>query len=330
MWILYASIYGILIGFFTVLRKKATEKSNILFVLAFSSTIGFLLIVWSAGEAFLLNWQNILSIFGKSCAVTLSWVFELYALKNYYISSLQPISAIKIIISFVASLLIFGETFIWWKLFGVAIIFVSLILLNLYDRRITKSEHTYIRNFSSVNNILKSTNKYELRNLKGQESIGLSLNFNCVQQNLSKRRIKAIIFYVIACICSETSAILDKLIIDKVSTSQMQFWFMFFVSVIIWVVFFVLCIKEKKMLVCKADWKNWAMYVFPVILIVADRLLFTALSQPDVLVSGVAIIKQLSTIVSVIFGGLLYKEPKLQYKLIYLAFILVGIVIVVI
>ena len=116
----------------------------------------------------------------------------------------------------------------------------------------------------------------------------------------------------------------------SISTNQMQFWFMFFVSVIIWVAFFILCLKEKRMLVGKADWKNWTMYVFPVILIVADRFLFTALSQPDVLVSGVAIIKQLSTVVSVIFGGLLYKEPKLQYKLIYLAFILVGIVIVVI
>ncbi len=330
MWILYASIYGILIGFFTVLRKKATEKSNVLFVLAFSSTIGFLLIVWSAGEAFLLNWQNILSIFGKSCVVALAWIFELFALRNYYISSLQPISAIKIIISFVASLLIFGEPFVWWKLFGVAIIFVSLILLNVYDSRLIKNGQAYIKKFHDLNSILKSTNRYELRNLNEQESMGLSLNFNGVQQNLNKRRIKAIIFFVLACICSETSAILDKLIIDQVSTSQMQFWFMFFVSVIIWVAFFVLCIKEKKMLVCKADWKNWAMYVFPVILIVADRFLFTALSQPDVLVSGVAIIKQLSTIVSVIFGGLLYKEPKLQYKLIYLAFILVGIVIVVI
>lgn len=330
MWILYASIYGILIGFFTVLRKKATEKSNVLFVLAFSSTIGFLLVVWSAGEAFLLNWQNILSIFGKSCVVALAWIFELFALRNYYISSLQPISAIKIIISFVASLLIFGEPFVWWKLFGVAIIFVSLILLNVYDSRLIKNGQAYIKKFHDLNSILKSTNRYEFRNLNEHESMGLSLNFNGVQQNLNKRRIKAIIFFVLACICSETSAILDKLIIDQVSTNQMQFWFMFFVSVIIWVAFFVLCIKEKKMLVCKADWKNWAMYVFPVILIVADRFLFTALSQPDVLVSGVAIIKQLSTIVSVIFGGLLYKEPKLQYKLIYLAFILVGIVIVVI
>ncbi len=330
MWILYTSIYAILIGFFTVLRKKATEKSNILFVLAFSSTIGFSLIAWSAGEAILLSWQSILLIFGKSCAVSMSWIFELIALRNYYISSLQPISAIKIIISFFASLLIFGEPFIWWKLFGVAIIFISLILLNRYDRQLAKKGKASTNFFTNLNNILKSSVKYKLHSLKTQEEVRLLFVQKNAQQNLNKRRIKAVIFFVLACICSETSGILDKIIMDQVSPSQMQFWFMLFVSLIIWVVFLILCLKEKKTFVCKADWRNWAMYVFPVILIIADRLLFTALSQPDVLVSGVSIIKQLSSVVAVIFGGLLYKEPKLQNKLIYLAFILVGIVIVVI
>ena len=33
MWIVFLIIYGILIGFYTVLRRKATEKSDILFVL---------------------------------------------------------------------------------------------------------------------------------------------------------------------------------------------------------------------------------------------------------------------------------------------------------
>lgn len=108
----------------------------------------------------------------------------------------------------------------------------------------------------------------------------------------------------------------------------MQFWFMLFVAIIIWIYFFVLCAKKRKMQVQKNDWKNYLMYIIPFILIIADRFLFTALSQPNVLVTGVSIIKQLSTIVAVIFGGLLYKEPNLKYKLIYLAIILVGIIIV--
>ncbi len=330
MWILYTAIYGILIGFFTVFRKKATEKTNILFVLALSSTIGFLLMSWSGGEAFLLSWQNILSIFGKSFIIALAWVFELLALRNYHISFLQPISAIKIIVAFIASLLIFNEPVIWWKFFGVAIIFVSLILLNQFDKKMLRKQSLLLKK-NKYANVIKNPVKYQKFYTKADDgnSIYHSRSISA-QHDFSKRRIKAIIYFVISCLLSATSAILDKIIISNVSTNQMQFWFMLFVSVIIWLFFFAFCIKEKKMLVCKSDWKNWVMYILPVLLIVSDRFLFTALSQPDVLVSGVEIIKQLSTVVAVIFGGLLYKEPKLPFKLIFLAFILIGIVIAII
>ena len=84
------------------------------------------------------------------------------------------------------------------------------------------------------------------------------------------------------------------------------------------------------MLVSKSDFKNFYIYLIACILIVADRFLFTSLSQPDVLVSGVSVIKQISIIVSVIFGGLWFKEPKLKNKLAFLAIILAGIVVVLI
>ena len=84
------------------------------------------------------------------------------------------------------------------------------------------------------------------------------------------------------------------------------------------------------MLVSKSDFKNFYIYLIAFILIIADRFLFTALSQPDVLVSGVSVIKQISIIVSVVFGGIWFKEPKLKNKLAFLAIILAGIVVVLI
>ena len=44
-------IYSTIIGFFVVLKKKACERSNVLFVISMYSTIGFLLLLWSAGQA---------------------------------------------------------------------------------------------------------------------------------------------------------------------------------------------------------------------------------------------------------------------------------------
>lgn len=307
MWILYASIYATIIGFFTVLKKKATEKTNTLFVLAFHSTLGFLLLSWTAFfDALKISPQSILFLLIKSVIVAFMWIFELIALKKYYISSLQPISSIKVVIGFVAGIIIFSEPFVWWKCIGVAIIFVGLVMFNFYDAK-------HIVKFES------SKSNFENMNASNHD-----------EQQLKRNRITAIILFLLSCILSETSAILDKFILTNVSPNQMQFWFMMFVSIILWICFFASCIKNKKMLVSKSDFKNFYIYLIACILIVADRFLFTSLSQPDVLVSGVSVIKQISIIVSVIFGGLWFKEPKLKNKLIFLAIILAGIIIVLI
>ena len=102
MWILYLVIYSFLIGFYTIYRKKATERTNILFVLSLSSTIGFLLVSWSIVESFQISINNVLIIFVKALLISFGWIFELIALNKYYISSLQPISSIKVIITFIA------------------------------------------------------------------------------------------------------------------------------------------------------------------------------------------------------------------------------------
>lgn len=336
MWILFTAIYGFLIGFFTVLRKKASEKTHILFVLAFSSTAGFILVSWCAGEAFALGYTNILLILAKSFLVSLIWIFELVALKNYYISSLQPISVIKVILGFFLGLLIFHEPIIWWRFIGVAIILVGLLLLNQFDKKTHKNQilqrnRTLIQNSASLSKIQIKFKMLQVGDLSQQKDVEFVNSFYpIIDSRLNRNRVKAIIFFIISCCLSETSAILDKLIIDQVSTNQMQFWFMLFISILIWIYFLILCLKQRKILINKSDFKNWAMFLVPFIHIMADRFLFSALAQPDVLVSGVSIIKQLSTVVAVVFGGLLYKEPKLLTKLIFLAIILVGIVIVLI
>lgn len=307
MWILYASIYATIIGFFSVFKKKATAKTNTLFVLAFHGTLGFLLLSWTAFfDAFKISSQSFLFLLLKSFIVAFMWIFELIALKKYYISSLQPISSIKVVIGFVAGIIIFSEPFVWWKCIGVAIIFVGLVMLNFYDAK-------HIVKFES------SKSNFENMNASTHD-----------EQQLKRNRITAITLFLLSCILSEISAILDKFILNNISPNQMQFWFMMLVSIILWICFFAACIKNKNMLVSKSDFKNFYIYLIACILIIADRFLFTALSQPDVLVSGVSVIKQISIIVSVIFGGLWFKEPKLKNKLAFLAIILAGIVVVLI
>ena len=60
---------------------------------------------------------------------------------------------------------------------------------------------------------------------------------------------------VVACLLHATSAIQDKFIMRSISTNQMQFWFMLFSAILFWIFFFIICIKEKKMLVKKTTGK---------------------------------------------------------------------------
>lgn len=244
---------------------------------------------WDFGQAVTLSWEYILLILGKSLIVALAWLFELVALKNYMISSLQPFTAVKVVISFVVAILVFSEPIVWYRFIGVAIIFFGLFFLN--------------------------------KNTKKEDEKVIPSN---------KARIKCITFFIIGCVCSECSAIIDKVALSSISSMQMQWWFMLFVSAFLWIFFFLACIKSKKMLVRKIDWKNFYIYLAGAILVLGDQLFFKSLSEPDSLLSVVSIIKQISTIVSVIFGAYMFKEPNLKNKLIYLGFIMCGIIIILI
>lgn len=321
MWIACVLVYAIINGFFSVLRKKAGERSHILFVIALYSTVGFLCVSWGAVDASSLTGQALILIIIKSFVVSLSWVFELIALKSYMISSLQPISAVKVAIGFFASMLIFHEANGWWRYIGLAIIFVGLILMNNFDRRaLNRSKETLSSQAVITKPVAQDVG----------ESTNQKVSSNVDILTLKRKRILAIVCFIIACICSETSGILDKFIVDRVTPTQMQFWFMLFVSIISWVYVLILSIKNKKSIIRESDWKNFYIYIIGVILILQDRFLFIGLTDPNVLVSGVSIMKQISVVVSTIVGGLIFKEPNLKQKIIYLVIILTGIIIVIV
>ena len=330
-------IYSTIIGFFVVLKKKACERSNVLFVISMYSTIGFLLLLWSAGQAMNVSAGALGLIAIKSLIIALSWIFEGIALKIYMISSLQPISAIKVIIGFFASTIIFHEANGWWRYIGVIIVFVGLILLNRYDavieKKKVKQESTLLNNFKienvSANNLTKDI-ALESEIVKQQAN---SANQTSISENKNKfnnKRLIAITYFVASCVLSEISGILDRFIMDQVTTSQMQFWFMLFVSLFSWLALFCVEIKDRRIPITKADWKNIFIYISGAVLVIGDRFMFTALTDPNVLVSGVSILKQLSTVVSVVIGALIFKEPNLKRKIVYLIVILTGIIIILI
>ena len=88
------------------------------------------------------------------------------------------------------------------------------------------------------------------------------------------------------------------------------------------------CIKNKKFMATKKDWKNIYIYTSAIILIVADQLLFRGLMDPNSKASIVSILKQITLIVSVIFGALIFKEKGSKNRLYFITIILIGIIII--
>lgn len=287
MWIFYSALYGFFNGFYAVFRKKSAEKTNVLFVLALMSTVGFLLSSWYVVFGVSISAESFLFLLLKSAIVCTAWVLELYALKDYFISVLQPLSAVRVVLAFLLAIIVFSEQVFWWQFIGVIVIFIGILLL----RTNTKNEQTNISN------------------------------------SIQKR---CIILYLIACICQECSSLIDKFTLQTISSYQMQFWFMLFVAIFLWICFFVVSIKNKKILATKSDFKNFFIYLAAIMLFVGDQFLFRALNDPASKLSVASMLKQISTIVSVVVGGLVFKEPNLKKKLIYLAIILVGIIIILI
>lgn len=290
MWILYICLYGFLIGFFNVYKKQAAKDSSVLSVLTIYTVTGFLLISWKAAEAFTLSYEYILLILLKSAIIVTSWNLELNAIKDYYISILQPLSAIRVVIAFCASILIFSEPSSWMQFVGILIVGIGIALLN------------------------NDKNK----NLFISRKVGY------------KKLNKVVIFFLISCILSETSAIFDKFALQNITQNQMQWWFMFFDSIFLILITVVVSLIKKKPVITKSDFKNIYAYAVGLILIVADNLLFTGLMDPASKASIAAVLKQITLVVTVLFGGLMFKEPNLKERLYVLAIILCGIIIILI
>lgn len=134
---------------------------------------------------------------------------------------------------------------------------------------------------------------------------------------------KMIGILLISCLFNSISAIIDKYATAYITSGQLQFWFLFFLTVIYWI---ILLIKTKKTHF-KNIKKNYWILVAAICLTVGDRFLFIANSIPESKVSVMTILKQISTIETIILGKLIFKEKNITKKLLCAVLIIFGIVI---
>ena len=128
---------------------------------------------------------------------------------------------------------------------------------------------------------------------------------------------------MLSCFLNAVSGTLDKVIMSTgdVTSSALQFWFMLLLSV-----FYLgyIIIKKENFEVKKAIKNPW-IYVLSLLLILGDRALFIANSDPESKVTIMTLIKQSSAVVTIIMGRLLYKEKNTLKNLLCAGLIIGGI-----
>ena len=152
--------------------------------------------------------------------------------------------------------------------------------------------------------------------------IGLILvNKTTIKEENKNNSLKVILILLVSCFFNSISAIIDKKILMYVNSGQLQFWFLLFLTIYF---FIVLAIRRQKIDFINIK-KNYWIPIAAISIVASDRLLFKANQVTESQVIIITMLNQLSVIVSVILGKVLFDEKNIIKKLLYSILIICGI-----
>ncbi|MDE7097363.1 MAG: DMT family transporter, partial [Muribaculaceae bacterium] len=137
MWIIFALISAVGLGFYDVMKKISLKDNNVPLVLWFNTLFGTLLMSPVLAECIMhggtgpgegITGHMLIAL--KSVIVLSSWILGYFAIKHLPLTIQGPINASRPVMVLVGALLIFGEqlNFIQWC--GILLGFASLFMIS--------------------------------------------------------------------------------------------------------------------------------------------------------------------------------------------------------
>lgn len=142
------------------------------------------------------------------------------------------------------------------------------------------------------------------------------------KEGINFKNNKWILFIFIAAVFGAASGLYDKYLMQKISSTSVQFWYNLYQSVMMFVVLVVLWYPRRNK-TTPFEWK-WNIILVSLFLTLADFVYFYALTDPDAMISIVSMVRRSSVLVSFIGGVLFFHEKNLKGKAVDLIFIIVG------
>lgn len=298
LWIFLVLTYGIFKSFREALKKKALGTCSIIEVLFFYTLFAFILTIPFSIEQniFSVSLEYHLAILIKAFVIFLGWICALSAMKRLPLSIYCVLDMSRMLFSVLLGIIILGERFEgWMQGMGLLLVLAGVLLVNLKNDKKTGEKTTYT----------------------------------------------AIPLIIISCLLNALSAVIDKYTLSTepnrwlfgseiLNDAQMQFWYMLYLSSFygIYLLIRVLTKKEKvdPIKCLKCPW----IYILSILFMLADKAFFIANADPNSKVVTMTVLQQVSVIVTIVLGKLLYKEKHILYRIGCALLIIAGIVISVI
>lgn len=148
------------------------------------------------------------------------------------------------------------------------------------------------------------------------------------KEGINFKRNKWIFAIIGATFLGASSGLYDKFLIQNLSLNPqtLQFWFCLYTILILIIILSITWFPnaEKR----KAFKFRWSIIAVGILLVAADYFYFKALQDPDALIMLLSAIKRSQILISVVVGGLIFKEKNKRKKLVPLVGIMLGVFLI--
>lgn len=281
-WIWLVLFYGVAKGIREIVKKKALEKNSTIEVLFLYTLLAFLIVIPDAKNAAGLEPKYYFFIWIKSFAIFLAWIFSFKAIKKMPISLYGVLDLSRVLFATLLGVAVLGEVLNPLQMAGLALVSLGLLLL-----------------------------KYKPGIWKKRSGV-----------NSEPVEAKIVIMAFASCLFNAVSGLLDKLLMKDINSSQLQFWYLLFLTLMY--LLFILVTKTPVQM--KSVLKNYWIWLLSILIVIADRALFLANGMEGSRITVMTLLKQAGCVVTILAGRFLFREKNTGHKLLCAAIMIMGIV----
>lgn len=285
MWMLLTLVYGLIKGAREIFKKKALEKNTVIEVLLIYTFLSFIICIPQAPRALGLTFRQYFWVAVKAFVIFVAWIAGFKAIKKLPISLVGVLDLSRVMFATLLGVIVLGESITVNKGIGLFLVSLGLLLLkfNPFRKKTQISENETDSSFTK----------------------GIY-----------------IFFAFLSCILNAISGLLDKILMQEMNSSQLQFWYTLFM-----VVYYAIYALVKRAHISRTVWKNVWIYLLAAGLIAMDQALFIANGYAESQLTVMTLIKQSSVIVAIVAGRFVFKEKDILYKVFCAAIAVTGIIV---